>query len=231
MAQEESANVISNEKNKQLKKKLESIIISAVIIVVGLLFCVLSTNVIEIIETVVLVGALIYGGVCMLIYCFTPADFRDNKYLIKTAICLGFGLLLIFIRSFFISAFGLLILVSGAKTALSARVYKAVGDNKWYMELLVGLFIAILGAVVILLSNIDVAKKVVLVILGVSLILHGLINYAFMFWLRAERENIQIQQPEQQASVAINQDVNEEETETQTQDATNEETQETEENK
>ena len=59
MAQEENANVISEEKKKQLKKKLESIIISAALVVVGLLFCVLPTTVIEIIETVVLIGVLV----------------------------------------------------------------------------------------------------------------------------------------------------------------------------
>lgn len=186
MAQEENV-VAQDSKKKELKKKLESVIISAALIVVGLLFCILPVSVVEIIETVILVGVLIYGGVCMLIYCFTPADFRDNTYLFKAMIALCLGLLLIFVRSFFVSAFGLVILVSGVKTALSSRVYKAVGDKKWYMELLVGILLFALGAVVIVLSNTHVARKIVLILLGLSLIVQGAINFAFMFYLRAER--------------------------------------------
>ena len=187
MAQEENVNV-TMEKKKQLKKKLESVIISAALVVVGLLFCVLPTNIIEIIETVVLVGVLVYGGVCMLIYCFTPADFRNNTYLFKAMISLCVGLLLMFVRSFFVSAFGLVILVSGVKTAMSSRVYKAVGDKKWYMELLAGFVLSILGALVIVISNLDVIRKLVFILLGATLIVQGAINMAFMFWIRADRE-------------------------------------------
>lgn len=187
MAQEENVNV-TMEKKKQLKKKLESVIISAALVVVGLLFCVLPTNIIEIIETVVLVGVLVYGGVCMLIYCFTPADFRNNVYLFKAMISLCVGLLLMFVRSFFVSAFGLVILVSGVKTAMSSRVYKAVGDKKWYMELIAGIVLSILGALVIVISNLDVIRKLVFILLGATLIVQGAINMAFMFWIRADRE-------------------------------------------
>lgn len=191
MAQEENVAVQEDSKKKELKKKLESVIISAALIVVGLLFCVLPSSVIDIIETVILVGVLIYGGVCMLVYCFTPADFRNNAHLFKAAISLCLGLLLIFVRSFFVSVFGLVILVSGVKTALSSRVYKAVGDKKWYMELLIGLLLFVLGTVVIILSNTNVAKKIVLIILGLSLVIQGAINFAFMFYLRAERKHIE----------------------------------------
>ena len=200
MAQEENVMVQEDSKKKELKKKLESVIISAAVIIVGLLFCVLPTSVVEIIETIVLVAVLVYGGVCMLVYCFTPADFRNNSYLFKAMISLCLGLLLIFVRSFFVSAFGLVILVSGVKTALSSRVYKAVGDKKWWMELLVGVLLFALGAMVIILSNTHVAKKLVLILLGLSLIIQGVINFAFMFYLRAEKVQVEQSKAEENAN-------------------------------
>lgn len=222
MAQEENVNV-TMEKKKQLKKKLESVIISAALVVVGLLFCVLPTNIIEIIETVVLVGVLIYGGVCMLIYCFTPADFRNNVYLFKAMISLCVGLLLMFVRSFFVSAFGLVILVSGVKTAMSSRVYKAVGDKKWYMELIAGLVLSILGALVIVISNLDVIRKLVFILLGATLIVQGAINMAFMFWIRADREEkeetIQTERVETETQESVAEETQAEVLETEVQEA------------
>ena len=174
----------------ELKKKLESIIISSAIIIVGILFCALPTNVIEIIETIVLVAVLLYGGICMLIYCLTPADFRNNAHLIKAMIALCVGLLLMFVRSFFVSVFGLIILVSGVRTMITSKTYKAVGDKKWWVELIIGLVLSVLGLVVVILSNTNLAKKFVMIMLGLSLIIQGVINFAFMFLIRKEATQI-----------------------------------------
>ncbi len=217
MAQEESVNMVSEEKKKQLKKKLESIIISAALIVIGLLFCVLPTNIIEIIETIVLIGVLVYGGICMLVYCFTPADFRNNTYLLKAMISLCLGLLLMFVRSFFISAFGLVVLVSGVKTILSARVYKAVGDRKWYMELIAGLVLSVLGAIVIVISNLNVVRKIAFILLGATLIIQGVINMMFMFWLRAENLK-EIEQESVETEISENNDETQDEVVAETQE-------------
>ena len=139
----------------------------------------------------------------MLIYCFTPADFRNNSHLFKAMIALCLGLLLMFVRSFFVSAFALVILVSGVKTALSARVYKAVGDKKWYMELLAGFALAVLAPLVIVISNLNIVRKVAFVLLGVTLIAQGAINLAFMFWLRADKEEQVETQQEQSEPIEI----------------------------
>lgn len=174
----------------EFKNKYESIIISAVIIVVGILFCALPESVIGGFETFVLFAALLYGTICMIIYCLMPAEVRSTELVLKSLIAIVLGVLLLFIRSFFIFSLGLILIVNGAKVINVARLYKIMNDKKWWIELVWGLFVIILGVTIAVLCNTSVAKKLVLVLLGASLILQGVFNFAEMFLIRKETKQI-----------------------------------------
>lgn len=174
----------------EFKNKYESIIISAVIIVVGILFCALPESVIDGFETFVLFVALLYGTICMIVYCLMPAEVRSVGLVLKSLIAIVLGVLLLFIRSFFILSLGIILIVSGVKIISVARLYKIMHDKKWWIELVWGVFVIALGATISVLCNTSVAKKLVLVLLGVSLILQGLFNFAEMFLIRKETKEL-----------------------------------------
>ncbi len=163
------------------RKRIELIVISAIYIVIGILFCVLPNQMLEILETVICVGCMVYGVFFMFVYLVTPDIFKDYATILKAIIAIAFGLLLIFVKSFFVMAVGAVIIFTGVKNILSAKAYKTLGDKKWWTDLVAGIIYIVAGVTLIVLCNTDVATKVVMIYMGLSLIVTGLVNYAFMF--------------------------------------------------
>ncbi len=168
-------------KNIIERKRIELIVVSAIYIVLGILFCVLPNQMLEILETIVCVGCMAYGALCMFIYIVTPDIFRDYTTILKAIIAIAFGLLLIFVKSFFVMAIGVVIVLTGVKNIFSAKAYKLLGDKKWWTDLVAGIVYIAAGITLIVLCNTNVATKAVMIYMGLSLIVNGLVNYAFMF--------------------------------------------------
>ena len=168
-------------KNIIERKRIELIVVSALYIVLGILFCVLPNQMLEILETIICIGCMVYGIFFMFVYVVTPDVFKDYGTILKAIIAIAFGLLLIFVKSFFVMAVGVVIILSGVKDIFSSKAYKLLGDKKWWTDLVAGIVNIAAGVTLIVLCNTNVATKAVMIYMGLSLIVNGLVNYAFMF--------------------------------------------------
>lgn len=168
-------------KNIIERKRIELIVVSALYIVLGILFCVLPNQMLEILETIICIGCMVYGVFFMFVYVVTPDVFKDYGTILKAIIAIAFGLLLIFVKSFFVMAVGVVIILSGVKDIFSSKAYKLLGDKKWWTDLVAGIVYIAAGITLIVLCNTNVATKAVMIYMGLSLIVNGLVNYAFMF--------------------------------------------------
>ena len=168
-------------KNIIERKRIELIVVSALYIVLGILFCVLPNQMLEILETIICIGCMVYGVFFMFVYVVTPDVFKDYGTILKAIIAIAFGLLLIFVKSFFVMAVGVVIILSGVKDIFSSKAYKLLGDKKWWTDLVAGIVYIAAGVTLIVLCNTNVATKAVMIYMGLSLIVNGLVNYAFMF--------------------------------------------------
>lgn len=168
-------------KNIIERKRIELIVVSALYIVLGILFCVLPNQMLEILETIICIGCMVYGIFFMFVYVVTPDVFKDYGTILKAIIAIAFGLLLIFVKSFFVMAVGVVIILSGVKDIFSSKAYKLLGDKKWWTDLVAGIVYIAAGVTLIVLCNTNVATKAVMIYMGLSLIVNGLVNYAFMF--------------------------------------------------
>lgn len=177
-------------KNIIERKRIELIVVSALYIVLGILFCVLPTQMLDILETVISIGCLVYGGFFLFVYCFTPDIFRDYGTLIKAVVAIIFGLLVIFVRSFFVMAVGVVIILTGVKNILSAKAFKLASDKKWWTDLVSGIALIVIGVTLIVLCNTKLATNAVMIYMGLSLIVNGLINFAFMFLIHKKVKDV-----------------------------------------
>lgn len=173
--------VIMDNENILKKKRYEIIIMSAVYIIFGILFCVLPNQMLGILETIIAFCCLVYGCFFMFVYLVTPDVFRDYETIIKSVLAIVIGLLLVFVKSFFVMAIGVLLAMTGVKDILNARAYKLLDDKKWWSDLVVGIILIVAGVALFVLCNTSVATKIVMIFMGLTLIIDGVANLAFIF--------------------------------------------------
>ena len=163
------------------KKEKRTFVLSIVLIVLGVLFCVLSQPMRDIIETVCCVAALAYGGFYLIAYCVVSNDTREVSQLFQAILAIVIGFLIMFVRSFFVMAVGILIAGTGISRIMVGVKMKRVNEKDWWHELIVGLILAVLGVVLVILCNTKVASIVVMIYLGVLLILSSALNLYMIY--------------------------------------------------
>lgn len=163
------------------KKEKRTFVLSIVLIVLGVLFCVLSQPMRDIIETICCVVSLAYGGFYLIAYCVVSNDTREVSQLFQAILAIVIGFLIMFVRSFFVMAVGILIAGTGISRIMVGVKMKRVNEKDWWHELIVGLILAVLGVVLVILCNTKVASIVVMIYLGVLLILSSALNLYMIY--------------------------------------------------
>ena len=163
------------------KKEKRTFVLSIVLIVLGVLFCVLSQPMRDIIETICCVVSLAYGGFYLIAYCVVSNDTREVSQLFQSILAIVIGFLIMFVRSFFVMAVGILIAGTGISRIMVGVKMKKVNEKDWWHELVVGLILAVLGVVLVILCNTKVASIVVMIYLGVLLILSSALNLYMIY--------------------------------------------------
>lgn len=172
------------------KEQIRTIVFASVCVVLGLLFCIIPLQTLSVIETIICFVLLIYGVICILAYCLANTDLKDAWLLIRGCISTALGLLLIFIGALFVILLGVFVVLIGAIYIKSSIDDKKKNDSTWWIGLVIGIVLAVLGAVVAILCNTNLAKNIVMVIFGVTLVLTGLVRIVYLFLLHKELHSI-----------------------------------------
>jgi hypothetical protein len=168
------------------REKVNSVVLSCVFIVLGLLFCIVPNKSLSIIETIASVCLIAFGVVSLFLYCFTPILFRDSSSLVNAILAICLGLLISFIPSFFVFGVGLVVAFNGLERFGYSLDLKEVGDKKWWIDCVSGIIIFALGITTVILCNTSVASSILMIYFGISIILDGVINLTLIFALHRE---------------------------------------------
>ncbi len=172
------------------REKIKSIVMSVAAIILGILFCVIPNESLSVIETIASICLIAYGTIGIFVYSFTPVLFRESMMLINGVFCIGLGLLIIFVPSFFVFGVGLVVALNGLERFGYSFDVKEVHDKYWWIDMIAGLFMFALGVTTIILCNTSVATNILMIYFGVSVALDGLLNLILIFALHREIKRV-----------------------------------------
>ncbi len=172
------------------KEQIKSIVLSSVCIVLGILFCIIPLKMHMFVETVVCFAILLYGIAAIVVYCLWNAEDKSMTLLIKGAAATAVGLLLIFVPALLVVCMGLIVVLSGAIYIKSAILDKKAGDTKWWIAVIFGVVLAVLGIITIILYNTAVGAKIAMIIYGITIILDGSVRLFYTFVIQKELHSL-----------------------------------------
>lgn len=171
-------------------QKVKTIVLSSILIIFGLLFCVLPNSSINYLEIVLSTLFIVYGIICLLGFTCSPRELREPLLLLESIIFMVVGVLIDFFPSLFVIAIGIIITVGGIKEILNAINIKFIGEKNWWINVVIGIIFAALGLTIIILSGTNVASMIVSIFLGVTLILDGICYLLLLFAFKREIDKI-----------------------------------------
>lgn len=172
------------------QEKIRTIIISSIMIVLGVLLCVIPEKSLNVLEVISAIGLILFGTISIVIYCFTPILFRDVMMLVRSIVGLGIGVLILFIPSFFVFGIGFIVAISGLEKFGDAIDHKDESKKKWIIDLVVGLFIFMLGTATVVLCNTSVASNILMLYFGISIAVDGIVNLIWVLVLHRKVKKV-----------------------------------------
>lgn len=172
--------------NELTKEQIKSLIISSVLVCLGILFVVLRSGMLGVIETIVCFALLGFGVIEIMIYCFLNTENRDYSKLIIGAVATVLALLLIFVGVLFVIILGVVVAISGALYIKRAIQDKKAGVKNWWGSLIIGIIVFALGLSVAILYNLKSLKDLIMILFGITLIFEGISGLVFTFVLHKE---------------------------------------------
>lgn len=167
---------------KLSKNEIKDFVLNIVLFVVGVLFLVLPQTMLNIVETVVCVALLIYAGFYLLSYCVVSMDTKDVNTLIKAVIALVFGLLILYLRLFFIISIGALLALSSVIEIIRCKKKRDDGKNVSSINFAVSAFFFVAGVCIVVLAGTKVATNIVMWVIGITLILNAIVKLIEIFF-------------------------------------------------
>lgn len=172
--------------NELTKEQIKSLIISSVLVCLGILFVVLKSGMLGVIETIVCFALLGFGVIEIMIYCFLNTENRDYSKLIIGAVATVLALLLIFVGVLFVIILGVVVAISGALYIKRAIQDKKADVKDWWGSLIIGIIVFALGLSVAILYNLKSLKDLIMILFGITLIFEGISGFVFTFVLHKE---------------------------------------------
>ena len=157
------------------KENIKLTLSAAIYLVFGVLFCVFLNQMVDFAESAICFVFLIAGAIMMLIYGLLPADAKIVKILVYALAMLIIGLLILFVRKFFIFALAAIIAFGGIQSITDA--IKEKKENKpWIVQIVIGSVIVALAIAVIILSGTNTAKNIISLFLGITFLIEAIIE-------------------------------------------------------
>lgn len=177
---------------KILKNKLiMQSIISSVLFIIGVLFCVIPVGALSVVKTITTIVALVVGSIATLIYCLAPASYHDPKHLVIGVVGIVVGVLLVYVPSLFVIALSVIMIIGGVQNVCSGAIgFKRTKNKSKIYEIVFGSIIFALGLTALILANTKLAQNIVMIVFGVLLIAKALFDLVLICWLKNETLSI-----------------------------------------
>lgn len=172
------------------REKTKTIIVSSLLILFGLLFCFMPQKFVSAIETALSVFLIVYGLFYIISYCTQPLIFRNSTTIVEGVTFICVGILLALIPSLFVLGIGIAIAISGLKTFGYAFDVREIGDKHWWVDLISGAIMFGLGITIVVLCNTNTATSILMIMLGITLVIKGIVNLILVFALHREFKKV-----------------------------------------
>jgi len=141
-------------------------IFSIICFILGLMFCILPTIMMGAFETVMCFLFLAYGGIMMFAYCIAPVVFSNKKIMISAIISILLGALLLFVRSFFVFALALCVLVFAVFKFLVIKKARNERNLVYYLWIALSIVYLVVSLLVIVFFAINKFNNVSMILIG-----------------------------------------------------------------
>ena len=177
------------------KENRATSILTIVYFVMGLMFCILPSFMMETLEVIVCAALLIYGTIILFANSISSVVSENRKLLFSAIIAMIVGIFLLFVRSFFILVLAICILgLAIFKTAVLIKV-KNTKNLNWYIWLSVAIVHFLVSALSIIFFALNQFLIVSMILIGTSLILDALASI-FVFVKNQKIEQFQVSKEE-----------------------------------
>ena len=175
-------------KNMDKKDKLNIIVYTAFIII-GILFCLLKENALDIVESIVSFCVLIYGIFLLVVYSSQSKANRNKKLLTDGLVFSAIGTVLNYFPSMFVFGCGLIIALSAFGGVLEALKLKN-NNQRYKLKFSLCLTSTVLGIVCMFFSNMEIAANTISLIFGLSMIIQSILNLIVHFAIDKRLEDL-----------------------------------------
>lgn len=167
-------------------ENIKVILFNIFLIIFGVLFCAMPQKFVGILEIIVSIFLILYGLINLFGYCFAPTFLKEPFMLFESIVLIVAGFLIDIVSNLFILVLGIIILVFGIKRIVSAIEIKSLNNKNWWVDLVFGIVICLLGMLVSILCYTKIVQSAVIILLGASLMFSGIINLIIAFTLRKQ---------------------------------------------
>lgn len=166
-------------------KNFKFVFFNLLLIVFGLLFCVIPSKTIGVLNIIISAFLMLFGVVEIFGYCFCPKDLREILQLFEGIFFVTVGILLDFFPTLFVIFIGIGIVFGGIKILLDSLKIKKQNE-KWKLKFSSGLIILISGLVALILNIAKVNEVALSIYIGCILIFSGILNLTLKFFSRSK---------------------------------------------
>lgn len=158
---------------KLAQNRIVSYVIASVCIALGVCFCVVSETMLSFFETVICFALIIYGAFNLVVYCLVDSDSKQRSAVLKGVVAIFVGLLIIFVRAFFMIAIGIIIGGLAVLRIIRAIKMKELKMKNWIYLLVVSSVLLLSSVTLVILSLCNISKITLMIIVGAILCVQG----------------------------------------------------------
>lgn len=165
-------------KNKSIVREyLKEIIFGALIIVLGILFCIYKNTIMDTLEIIFIVISIVYGTLVLVLYFGFDRNENDIFSVIQAVLYVIFGFLTLLINNFFLYAIALSLAILGIRYVVMVAKQKGKLQASKFL-LVFGILSIILSLLIFITCIFSLRMDYLMIIIGCSLIVIGLLYTA-----------------------------------------------------
>ncbi len=158
------------------RQNRRSTIMSIIYFVVGVLFLILPNIMMSTFETIVCFSFLAYGGVVMFAFCISSVVGQNRKLIFSAVLAILIGILLLFVRSFFVMALALCMLILIIFKSLVLTNSAEYKNLNWYIWLASTILQGIATIIVIIFFALNQFINISMMLIGFCLIIEAVVG-------------------------------------------------------
>ena len=142
----------------------------------GILFCVIPIMMKEFLEVNVSIILLVYGTIIIFAYCISSVVATNKKLIISAILSLIIGVLLIFVRSFFVLTLAFVIFILVLFKFVILYKTKEIKNYAWYCLFILAIIYCLISLIVLVFFILNKFNNISMILVGSTFIVESISN-------------------------------------------------------